>query len=144
VLVNLQPAYLSERIFGRTSLLQNVVYPKGCPQAKRFVITASAGDTAVPMPFWGTYLGEEKSYRKFCAADQDSPQLAHCAVARADGHVEPKHPGTSNIYYIDASDLISESAYGTGGGSHSDIYRIEHGRLIYAAVMGTGLWAKSD
>lgn len=143
VLVNLEPAYLSERIFGRTSWLHNVVYPNGCPQANRFVITASAGDTAVPMPFWGTYLGEEKSYRKFCAADHDGPRLAHCAVARSDGHVEPKLPGISNIYYVDASELISENAYGTGGGSHSDIYRIEHGRLIYAAVMGEGLWAKS-
>lgn len=143
VLVNLEPAYLSERIFGRTSWLQNVVYPNGCPRAKRFVITASAGDTAVPLPFWGTYLGEGKSYRKFCAADHDGPRLAHCAVARADGHVEPKLPGTSNVYYVDASELISENAYGTGGGSHSDIYRIEHGRLLYSAVMGEGLWAKS-
>lgn len=143
-LVNLQPAYLAERIFGRTSLLQNVVYPTGCPQANRFVITASAGDTAVPVPFWGTYLGEEKSYRKFCAADHDGGRrLAHCAVAGADGSVEPKQPGTSNIYYIDASELIAESAYGTGGGSHSDIYRIEHGRLIYSAMMGRGLWSKS-
>ncbi|WP_157768775.1 hypothetical protein [Paracidovorax avenae] len=143
VLVNLQPAYLSERIFGRTSVLQNVVYPKGCPQAKRFVITASAGDTAVPLPFWGTYLGEEKSHRKFCGPYHQGPRLAHCAVARASGHIEAKQPGTSNIYYIDASELISESAYGTGGGSHSDIYRLEHGRLINAAVMGEGIWAKS-
>lgn len=143
VLVNLEPAYLSERIFGRNSWLQNVVYPKGCPQTKRFVITASAGDTAVPLPFWGTYLGEEKSYRKFCAADHSGPRLAHCAVARTDGRVEAKQPGTSNIYYIDASELISENAYGTGGGSHSDIYRLEHGRLIYSAVMGEGLWTRS-
>ena len=146
VLVNLQPAYLSERIFGRTSLLHNVVFPNGCPNVNRFVITASEGDKAVPMPFWGTYLGEDKSYRKFCAADYDGPQLAHCAVASDRGHVELTRPGasTSSIYYVDASKLISENAYGTGGGSHSDIYRIEHGRLIYAAVMGEGLWAKSD
>ncbi|MDA8457192.1 hypothetical protein M4R22_20740 [Acidovorax sp. GBBC 3334] len=144
VLVNLQPAYLSERIFGRSSVLQNVIYANGCTQAKRFVITASAGDTAVPLPFWGTYLGEQKSYEKFCAPDYHGPRLAHCAVARADGQAEPKRPGTApNLYYIDASELIAESAYGTGGGSHSDIYRLEHGRLIYSAVMGRGLWAPS-
>lgn len=108
VLVNLEPAYLSERIFGRTSWLQNVVYPKGCPQAKRFVITSSAGDTAVPLPFWGTYLGENKSYRKFCGGDDDSPRLAHCAVAHGTGAVELRQSGTSNIYYLDASELISE------------------------------------
>ncbi|CDG82202.1 hypothetical protein [Janthinobacterium agaricidamnosum] len=146
VLVNLEPAYLSERIFGRTSWLHNVVYyPKGCPRAQRFVITASASDRAVPLPFWGTYLGEEKSYRKFCAADHDGPRLAHCAVADHNGEVAPKFLGTSkNIYYVDASELISENAYETGGGSHSDIYRFEHGRLIYAAIMGEGIWAKSE
>ena len=148
VLVSLQPAYLSERIFGRTSWLQNVVYPNGCrpnvgPQVGRFVITASAGDKAVPLPFWGTYLGEDRSYRKFCSADYDGPVLANCAVAHADGDVELTRPGTSSIYYVDASKLISENAYGTGGGSHSDIYRIEHGWLIYAAVMGEGIWVKS-
>jgi hypothetical protein len=141
VLVNLEPAYLAERIFGRTSLLQNVVYPRGCPQANRFVITASASDTAVPLPFWGAYLGEGKSYKHFCELDDEHPRLASCAIARADGHLDRRTSGTSNIYYVEASRLISENAYGTGGGSHSDIYRLEHGRLVYSAVMGEDLWA---
>jgi hypothetical protein len=141
VLVNLEPAYLSERIFGRTSWLQNVVYPTGCPQAKRFVITTSEGDSAVPLPFWGTYLGEQKSYKKFCSADSKGTRMVHCAVAHGNGEIEGRQPGTSNIYYVDASELISENAYGTGGGTHSDIYRFEHGRMIYEAVVGGGFWA---
>lgn len=133
-LVNLQPAYLSERIFGRGELLKNVVYPQGCPNINQFIATSSRSDEAVPLPFWGTYLGEGKSYERFCGTPTRPPsqQLVGCSVANSDGSTKLLHAGTSRITYVDASALISEQAFGTGGGSHSDIYRREHGRFLYS------------
>ena len=88
-------------------------------------------------------MAKKKSFDKFCADDYQGARRTDCAIARRNGEVEGRQSATSHIYYLDASELISENAYGTGGGTHSDIYRFEHGRLVYAAVMGDGFWSNA-
>lgn len=126
--VNWQGAFKSERLFGESS--DGFYYPAHCPAVGNLVLTASSHDDAVKKPFWGTYAGELKSYLATC-----SNQKARCAHAHDTGALGPTlGPQGSSVLYIDASDLIRENAFGTGGGAHSDIYRTEHGRMMLLAT----------
>lgn len=127
-LVSWQGAFKSDRLFGEGS--DGFYYPPHCPAVGNFVLTASSHDEAVKKPFWGTYAGEMKSYLASC-----SDKKARCARADATGFIGPAQgPQDSSVLYIDASDLIRENAFGTGGGAHSDIYRTEHGRMMLLAT----------
>lgn len=103
-------------------------YPAGCANVQRFVMTSSSNDLAVTLARWELYAGGGNSYEEFCGRQYAG---LTCAKAKSDGGVEnwPGAPSQS-IMYVDASDLIAENAYRTGGGAHSDIYRIEHGQLL--------------
>lgn len=127
-LVNWQGAFKSGRLLGDGS--DGFFYPPHCPAVGNLVLTASSHDKAVKKPFWGTYAGEMKSYVATCAG-----QKARCALAGATGLLGPvQGPQDSRVLYVDASDLIRENAFGTGGGAHSDIYRPEHGRMMLQAI----------
>lgn len=77
----------------------------------------------------GGYAGDARSYAEICS---NTNTLIRCAFADHHGNLfGVSGPARSNITYIEASSLISENAYLSGGGAHSDIYRKEHGRLIY-------------
>ena len=134
--VNLQPAYLSERLLGAFDRSSNMVYRDHCSTVDRFVMTASRGDRAVPLPVWGLYAGDAKSFDSVCGAG--TPQQSHvrCAKASAAGEVTLQRAGSTRVTYVDASDLISENAFGTSGGSHSDIYRLEHGIMLRDIIQG--------
>ncbi|MFZ2406439.1 MAG: alpha/beta hydrolase [Methylobacter sp.] len=132
-LINLQGAFLVSRLFGE--LDKGIHYPGGCRNVKNIVFTASVKDTAVSSAFWGVYAGDDKSYKSHCDNDQ---QKIKCAKAYPDGSVNySKSPTDSNVTYIDASQLINENAYLSGGGAHSDIYRREHGNLINKVIART-------
>jgi len=126
LLFNFQGAFGTSRLFeeseGRFKL------PKRCANAQQFVMTASKHDQAVTMAVWGKYAGGQNSFNDYCSRNIDD--LA-CAVADKDGQLQYRPERSSGrITYVDASELITDNAYGTGGGAHSDIYRFEHGRLL--------------
>lgn len=126
-LINLQGAFLSERLFGEDDA--GFHFPTGCTNVRNLVLTSSSRDTAMNKPFWGLYAGDERSYDKQC---RGQGRLLRCAEAGPEGGLKSDglNPD-SNILYINANQLIRENAYQTGGGAHSDIYRRETGRLIY-------------
>ena len=125
-LINLQGAFLSSRLFGADD--QGIHFPDRCRNVKRQVLTASSFDTAVTQPFWGDYAGTSASYGGQCG----SPSAAiDCRKAQPSGHYPPS---SRHIIYLDADLLIRENAYGSGGGAHSDIYRREHGAMIWQAI----------
>lgn len=135
-LVNWQGAFKSDRLLGDGS--DGFFYPPNCPAVGNLVLTASSHDEAVKKPFWGAYAGEMKSYAATC-----SDLKARCARADATGLLGPvQGPQDSTVLYVDASDLIRENAFGTGGGAHSDIYRTEHGRMMLQATGITQVDAK--
>lgn len=125
--INLQGAFLSERLFGQED--DGIRYPTGCANVRNMVLTSSINDTAMNKPFWGLYAGDDRSYDQQC---KHQGRKLRCAQATPEGGFtwDGLNPD-SNIVYIDASKLIRENAYGTGGGAHSDIYRNEMGKLIY-------------
>jgi len=129
-LVNLQGAFLSGRLFGEND--RKFHYPINCPNVRNIVLTSSVNDTAMNSAIWGIYAGDERSYKKYCSG---SAQEIRCAHAQADGNItQVSGPSSSNITFIDASDVIKENAYMSGGGAHSDIYRKEHGVLLNWAI----------
>lgn len=125
-LINLQGAFLSTRMFGGDD--KGIHFPERCPNVANVVLTASEFDTANNLPFWGVYAGDDRSYKDNCAGAE---RKLKCASADARGaiHYLPGNP-PSHILYVDATALIRENAYGTGGGAHSDIYRNEHGAFL--------------
>lgn len=125
-LINFQGAYMASRLFSEQD--KGINYPKGCENVKQFVLTSSDTDTANSLPFWGDYSGSINAYVKQCSIDAP---LANCACADATGKVSVSKPGVhKNLFYVNASNITFENAYDTGGGSHSDIYRREHGAFI--------------
>ncbi|MDQ0072522.1 hypothetical protein J2W34_004327 [Variovorax boronicumulans] len=130
--INFQGAFMTKRIMGSEGEAPQFA---DCSNVGRFVLTASKHDAAVKVAFWGRitgrYAGDSDSFREYC---RDEKFKINCGVASADGRVELKQKAPSNIFYIDADDLITENAYETGGGAHSDIYRAEHGRFISHAL----------
>jgi hypothetical protein len=126
-LINLQGAFASDRLFGAPE--DDIAYPTGCPQVGRLVLTASRHDDAVASAWWTHYAGEAASFNKRCRGQGG---FVNCLKADAQGKLAVLNAApNSNIHYIDASDLIHESAYLSGGGAHSDIYRREHGHMIH-------------
>ncbi|HOY22040.1 MAG TPA: alpha/beta hydrolase [Cellvibrio sp.] len=128
--VNLQGAFLSRRLFGEND--QGFHFPESCKTVKNFVLTSSKGDDAVRTAIWsmfgGYYAGDSRSYKDICTVE--APKV-RCVKAGSDGKMTLN--GTNNqknITLINADDLISENAYNTGGGAHSDIFRSQHGRLL--------------
>ncbi|CAN7713297.1 hypothetical protein LJR290_005977 [Variovorax sp. LjRoot290] len=135
VVVNLQGAFMAKRIFGAKE--DGLRFQNRCSHVERFVLTASSHDGAVRGAIWGRiygeYVGDSRSYSEYCG--RKNPEI-NCGTASADGRVAVQRSEGSKIYYISADDLISENAFETGGRGHSDIYRVEHGRLIGSAIDG--------
>jgi hypothetical protein len=129
-LINLQGAFLSRRLFSEDD--KGLHFPERCPNIRNIILTASAYDTAIEAPFWGTYAGDERSFSRHC---KGAERKLKCASVDATGALTD-YPGNpaSHILYVDASMLIRENAYGTGGGAHSDIYRKEHGALLHKLI----------
>lgn len=130
-LVNLQGAYLIGRLTSKEKE-HGFHYPPQCPSVKNVVLTASIHDEAVAAAHWGSYVGLGRTYENKCT--KETPQT-NCAVAKPDGTIWPSSKIDGNhITYVEASALIEENAYETGGGAHSDIYRREDGVFLRQAM----------
>lgn len=124
-LINLQGAFAVSRLFNQPE--RGIQYGAWCRNVKNLVLTASKHDEAVKTAFWSPYAGTIAGYKEKCPEDGST---IRCGRANADGSVTQLNAIDSNIFYVDASELIKENAYLSGGGAHSDIYRKEHGNLI--------------
>lgn len=121
----------------------------------KIVLTASRFDSAVNHAKWADMAGGEKSYEKACTQSVYSGAF-HCMTASdtssktrygkfllcnrgetSDECADPLKPNTGPrmIDYIDTSNGITEyNSLGTGGGAHSDIYRLPMGRLLWRLI----------
>lgn len=121
----------------------------------KLVLTASKFDSAVKFAKWTAPTGGEKSYVKACTQPVYSGTF-HCMTAsdtsatetdgkfslcnRGDKSEKCANPlktinGSKMIDYIDTSSGITQyNSFGTGGGAHSDIYRLPMGRLLWRLI----------
>ena len=102
-------------------------------KVKRVVLTASAADEAVATSFWAETAGDIESYVNAC---RDHPDLFDCRKVNKKGEWVDGSPEPSDqrVVYVNASELISNNASGTGGGAHSDIYRFQMGRFVWQLI----------
>ena len=122
----------------------------------QLVLTAAANDSAVGSPFiiWTSPAGSISSYHKACDSP-DSPykDIFNCmtasdtSAASAGSFSICKHGGQAcndpfdgnrqvrKVSYINVSDGITQfNSPGSGGGAHSDIYRVPMGRLLWKLI----------
>ncbi|HFP9327710.1 TPA: hypothetical protein ACT1UT_002687 [Raoultella planticola] len=121
----------------------------------KIVLTASRFDSAVNNAKWTDLTGGYKSYEKACTQSVYSGAFHCMTVSDTSSKVEygkfllcnrgeisdecanPLKPniGPRIIDYIDTSNGITEyNSLGTGGGAHSDIYRLPMGRLLWRLI----------
>lgn len=122
----------------------------------QLVLTASSNDEAAGSPFilWTAPAGAMSSYRKACdSANPDYKGIFDCMKASDTSAVpcgkfaickngqeectDPfaTQPAVKKVAYINASDGITEfNSPGSGGGAHSDIYRLPMGRLLWKLI----------
>lgn len=109
------------------------------------VLTSSEHDGAVSTGFWAPFAGSSKSFEKSCSSNDPSAAKVHCVPAVHAATACPEKlrdlaidvPGLNDanrLYYVDASNMISCNAPGTGGGAHSDIYRPVMGQFIFNLI----------
>ena len=124
----------------------------------RVTMTASKYDSANDLAFWGYYTGTERAFRQACEEplNQDLWQSAGwhlegigCKVldgqrdrygfqlCRKAANAEGPAPtvvrsiDSRPVRYFDASSMINCDAPFTGGGAHSDIFRLETARFLW-------------
>jgi hypothetical protein len=139
VLIGLQPAVSINRFITpnpQTAGLEDIIYPANCDKAKKIVLTASDSDEAVKSAFWADMVGNLDYYNRSCtSAEKYFTRSFHCKHVDGSGFFSsPTSLSEAALYYIDASSLISYNHPNTGGGSHSDIYRLEISRMIWEAI----------
>ncbi|MCU8819163.1 MULTISPECIES: alpha/beta hydrolase [Klebsiella] len=121
----------------------------------KIVLTASKFDSAVTIAKWTDPAGGYKSYEKACTqsvysgafhcmtASDTSSKIEHgifklCNLGEtSDECADPLNSSISPrvVDYIDTSNGITEyNSLGTGGGAHSDIYRLPMGRLLWRLI----------
>ncbi len=83
--------------------------------------------------FWGAYAGNNKSYDKHCPSENKNLTCFH---AKETGEITEENV-FNHINYINADPLIYQNAYLSGGGAHSDIYRKQHGKLMWHLISST-------
>ncbi len=132
--IGLAAAFSLERFRQNSNIFyEDIYYRDFCPRVKRFVFTASYNDHAFLPVFWSESVGDHEFMRKFCAAEQ--PVSLSCTQADASGEIEAFDTSVK-VNYIDTSLLMKYTMPGTEGGGHSDIYRLETGRLLWTLIDG--------
>nr|VFJ89607.1 MAG: hypothetical protein BECKLFY1418B_GA0070995_101626 [Candidatus Kentron sp. LFY] len=128
-LINLQGAYRTSRLIGKHRE-GKPKYANNCNKVKRIILTSSEMDSAMDTLFWrrDKYAGDDESYEKHCGNGSD---VIRCAKAEWNGNFETTNNANSHITYINSNDLINKNSYLSGGNAHSDIYRAEHGNLLW-------------
>lgn len=132
-LVSLQGAYEYKRLLGRDEDKGKIyLYPDSCANTTFWSTTSKYDKALKTVIAWGNiYAGDSKAYNKLCNNQNDN--LVNCYVVDSKSKLkETVTDGKNgNINFINADSIISKQSYNTSGGAHSDIYRIEHGRLIW-------------
>ncbi|GJH30174.1 alpha/beta hydrolase [Caballeronia novacaledonica] len=121
----------------------------------QIVMTAASGDGATSLPFWYSPSGAASTWKKKCGDDASASTfecmktVEYNAPATSDSHSKhlpfdlcfaddkgtcpvtlPRRDG--KLLYIDTSAVVTTyNSPGTGGGAHSDIYRMPMGALLW-------------
>jgi hypothetical protein len=132
--VALSPAFSVSRFAPQEHFFyENVYYKDYCPKIRRFVFTASENDGAYAPVIWVDMLGDHTTRAKVCGRKQ--PVTVSCVSATREGRIVG-YDASAKISYVDTSALMRFGVPGTDGKAHSDIYRPEIGRLIWAVING--------
>ncbi len=129
-LINLQGTYRINRLVGETTS-GNIQYRDGCEKnIKNLILTSSISDTAMDVLFWSEnkFVGDDEGYKQHCG---NKLMGIRCGKVNREGNFKIINHETSYITYINADDLINKNSYLSGGNAHSDIYRSEHGVLLW-------------
>jgi hypothetical protein len=137
-LFNLQGAYSLNRFTAGGAGLPQLAYARGCPAANRLVFTASANDAAaelaakLPGPLWVGSLASWQRMKRSGIRLDPNVDIKLCSAA-ADGSLDAAclADPASRFLYVDASPLIFYRSFGTGGGAHSDIYRVPMASMMW-------------
>jgi hypothetical protein len=131
LLLLLQPAFSKNRFLPARSW-EDAPYRHPQDHVGKVVMTASDTDKANPLAFWSEHGGGELARWDACALDRD---LFDCRAVDQDGKVDLSVASPPRkVMYLDASQLVKYQMIGTGGGSHSDIYRPPVGRLSWDLI----------
>ncbi len=130
ILINLEGAFFIRRLLG-TEHDRGLFFHDQCATVSRVFLTSSKYDFAMDAMFLGPYAGNYKSYDRYCK--NGSTKDISCVHADKDGEIVEKEP-FKHLVYINADRLIYQNAYLSGGGAHSDIYRPEHGVLLWNLI----------
>ena len=132
--IGLSPAFSPERFDNKERwFYENVYYKDYCPKIRRFVFTTSAHDAAFRPVVWSAMVGEHSYREQFCRSEH--PVAVSCVTSSMQGEIHG-FDASAKFSYIDTSALMRFDVPGTEGDSHSDIYRPEIGRLIWAVING--------
>lgn len=141
----LQGAFEIDRLFDGDGRRHSCLTPTRQLAAgfNRVVLTASKGDGAVNLAFFGTYAGQHDGYlasskeAAYCdlfaqgIMDENGACLDKAGNRQTCAALAPApEKGRPRVLYLDASDSIKYNTHRTGGGSHSDIYRENVGRVL--------------
>jgi len=111
---------------------ESISYPKKCPGSKTSLFTASKNDSAVDGQFIAQMIGDDEVYKE-TADDSRAKDIFMFVKVDENGNFDErsfKKMGSKLLNYVEASKLIKHNMVGTGGGSHSDIYRKETACMI--------------
>ena len=132
LLISLQGAYSMNRYFeGQGS--EGIFYPKSCGNAQHVVLTSSESDEAMNNKSYVPFVGNNTTYDDHCK--EKSKLNFECVKTTEEGKLVPTLDPSRHKTYINADDLITFNAYGSGGLAHSDIYRKEMGVLLWEVIV---------
>lgn len=131
MLISLQGAYSMNRFYPNDGIEK--LHYQGCEQAGKVLLTSSVHDLAMDTGPWAPFVGNETTFKEFCidkTADKFSCQKVGSSGVHDFSSIQ------EHFIYVDSDDLIKYNAHKSGGGAHSDIYRIQMGNLIWSALEG--------
>lgn len=129
LLISLQGAYSMARFYPDRGI-ETPQY-QYCQQAGKVLLTASIRDAAMDTGLWAPFVGNETTYKKYC--EGESEDNFSCHEVGKDG-VYDFGDIKEHFVYVNSDELIRFNAYKSGGGAHSDIYRIQMGKFLWSAI----------
>ncbi len=129
LLIGLQGAYSMNRFYPDKGI-ETPQY-QYCENANKVLLTASVHDKAMDTGRWAPFVGNETTFKSYCIDKIQSNFDCHYASESVDQSFAPTE---NHFIYVNADNLIRFNAYKSGGGAHSDIYRIQMGRFLWQAI----------
>lgn len=133
LLLSLQGGFSVNRFLPEDSA-ENAPYADFKDTVGRIVMTASERDTANPVAWWSDHSGGRSGWERACGTP-GRPAVFDCHRLEGDG-VWPENASFAEgkVIYLDASNIVTYEVTGSGGGAHSDVYRLPMARLILKAI----------